>query len=40
LFQIAIALAAVAVLTKKRPLWLASLALGVIGAFFFVRGLL
>ena len=34
LFQIAIALAAVAVLTKKRPLWLASLALGVIGAFF------
>ncbi len=40
LFQIAIALAAVAVLTKKRPLWLASLALGVIGAFFFVGGLL
>jgi hypothetical protein len=40
LFQIAIALAAIAVLTKKRPLWLVSLALGLIGGFFFVRGLL
>jgi Domain of unknown function (DUF4337) len=40
LFQIAIALSAIAVLTKKRPLWLAGLALGAIGAFFFVRGLL
>ena len=40
LFQIAIALAAIAVLTKKRPLWLGSLALGAIGAFFFVGGLL
>ncbi len=40
LFQIAIALSAIAVLTKKRPLWLASLALGAIGGFFFVGGLL
>jgi hypothetical protein len=40
LFQIAIALSAIAVLTKKRPLWLGSLALGAVGAFFFVRGLL
>ncbi len=40
LFQIAIALAAVAVLTKKRPLWLVSLALGAAGACFFVGGLL
>jgi hypothetical protein len=40
LFQIAIALAAIAVLTKKRPLWLGSLALGAIGGFFFVGGLL
>jgi Domain of unknown function (DUF4337) len=40
LFQIAIALAAIAVLTKQHPLWLASLALGLIGGFFFVRGLL
>lgn len=38
-FQIAIALAAIAVLTKKRPLWMGSLALGIVGAFFFVRGL-
>jgi hypothetical protein len=38
-FQIAIALSAIAVLTKKRPLWLGSLALGAIGGFFFVRGL-
>jgi Domain of unknown function (DUF4337) len=40
LFQIAIALSAIAVLTKKRALWLGSLALGLIGAFFFVGGLL
>jgi len=40
LFQIAIALSAIAVLTKKRPLWLLSLALGAIGGFFFVGGLL
>jgi len=40
LFQIAIALSAIAVLTKKRPLWLSGLALGAIGAFFFIRGLL
>jgi hypothetical protein len=39
-FQIAIALSAIAVLTKKRPLWLGSLALGAIGGFFFFRGLL
>ncbi len=39
LFQIAIALAAIAVLTKKSALWLGSLALGVIGAAFFAIGL-
>jgi Domain of unknown function (DUF4337) len=38
-FQIAIALAAIAVLTKKSPLWLVSLALGAIGVAFFVAGL-
>jgi len=38
-FQIAIALAAIAVLAKKRPLWLASLALGSTGVVLFVRGL-
>jgi Domain of unknown function (DUF4337) len=40
LFQIAIALSAIAVLTKKRPLWLTSLALGAIGGIFFIGGLL
>jgi hypothetical protein len=39
-FQIAIALGAIAVLTKKSPLWVGSLALGVIGAAFFFFGLL
>jgi hypothetical protein len=38
LFQIAIALAAIAVLTKKSALWLVSLALGAIGIAFFVAG--
>jgi hypothetical protein len=38
-FQIAIALAAIAVLTKKSALWLGSLALGATGAAFFVVGL-
>jgi hypothetical protein len=38
-FQIAIALAAIAVLTKKSQLWLGSLSLGVLGAAFFVFGL-
>jgi len=37
-FQIAIALSAIAVLTKKKQLWLGSLGLGAIGAFFFVVG--
>ncbi len=40
LFQIAIALAAIAVLTKKSGLWLCSLGLGVIGVGFFVTGLI
>jgi hypothetical protein len=40
LFQIAIALAAIAVLTKKAPLWLGSIGLGIIGAAFFIDGLL
>ena len=39
LFQVAIAISAIAVLTRKRPLWLASLALGAIGACFFLGGL-
>jgi hypothetical protein len=39
-FQIAIALAAIAVLTKKSQLWLVSLGLGAIGIAFFVAGLI
>jgi hypothetical protein len=38
-FQIAIALGAIAVLTKKSPLWKGSLGLGAIGTAFFVAGL-
>jgi hypothetical protein len=38
-FQIAIALAAIAVLAQKRPLWVGSLALGAIGVVFFAMGL-
>jgi hypothetical protein len=39
-FQIAIALSAIAVLTKKRKLWLGSLGLGALGAVFFLVGIL
>jgi hypothetical protein len=39
-FQIAIALAAIAVLTKRSQLWLGSLGLAVIGVGFFVAGLI
>jgi hypothetical protein len=39
IFQVAIALAAIAALTRRRPLWLVSLAVGLGGLVFFVRGL-
>ena len=39
LMQIAIALAAIAVLTKKKPLWFMSLALGAVGAVILVQAL-
>jgi Domain of unknown function (DUF4337) len=39
-FQIAIALAAMAVLTRKKPLWFGSLALGAIGVVFLAIGLI
>lgn len=39
-FQIAIALSAIAVLTKKRQLWLGGMVLGIIGIYFFVMGLI
>jgi hypothetical protein len=38
-YQVAIALSAVAVLTKKRLVWLAGLALGLLGTVFLVQGL-
>jgi fatty acid desaturase len=37
-FQVAIALAAIAALTRRKPLWFVSLAVGVAGLVFFVRG--
>lgn len=40
LLQVAIALAAISVLTKTRLLWFGGLALGAAGLFFFLRGVL
>jgi hypothetical protein len=39
IFQVSIALAAIGALTKKRPMWLVSMGVGLLGVFFFVRGL-
>ena len=39
LLQISIALSAIAVLTKKKPLWFMSLALGAVGAVILVQAL-
>lgn len=38
IFQVAIALAAIAALTRKKPLWWISLAAGAAGIFFFAQG--
>ncbi len=38
-FQIAIAMSAIAVLVKKKPLWYVSLGLGVCGSFFLFQNL-
>jgi hypothetical protein len=38
IFQVAIALAAIAALTRRKPLWFLSLAIGAAGLSFFVRG--
>jgi alpha-galactosidase/6-phospho-beta-glucosidase family protein len=40
MFQIAIAISAIAILTKRKPLWYASLGLSAFGLFFFITGLL
>jgi alpha-galactosidase/6-phospho-beta-glucosidase family protein len=39
LFQISIAISAIAILTKKRILWFASLGISCFGLFFFISGL-
>jgi hypothetical protein len=38
IFQVAIALSAIAALTRRKPMWWVSLGLGVVGAAFFVIG--
>lgn len=38
IFQVSIALAAIAALTRRRPLWLASMAVGAAGVLFFLKG--
>jgi hypothetical protein len=40
IFQVAIALAAIAALTRRKPMWWVSLGVGVAGAAFFVLGFL
>lgn len=38
IFQVSIALAAIAALARRRPLWWASMAVGMAGLFYFVKG--
>jgi len=38
IFQVSIALAAIAALTRRRPLWMASMVIGLGGFFYFVKG--
>jgi hypothetical protein len=40
LFQIAIAVAAISILTKRQPFWVASMVLGLIGLVFLLQALL
>lgn len=40
MFQIAIAISAIAILTRRKPLWFASLLLALAGIFFFITGLI
>jgi hypothetical protein len=40
LFQIAIAIAAISALTKKRRFWIVSLLFGAVGGYFLILGLL
>lgn len=38
MFQIAIAMAAITVLSKRKPIWYVSLAFGAVGVYFLLRG--
>jgi hypothetical protein len=38
MFQIAIAMAAITVLSKRKPIWYVSLAFGLVGLYFLARG--
>lgn len=40
LFQIAIAIGAISIITKRKPLWLVSLGFAAIGIFFLLQGVL
>lgn len=40
LFQVAIAIGAISIITKRRALWLASMGFAIVGVVFFVIGLL
>jgi hypothetical protein len=40
LFQISIAISAIAILTKKRMLWFVSLGISCVGLFFFITGII
>ena len=40
LFQVAIAIGAISVLTKRRAFWFVSITFGVVGVGFLIRGLL
>jgi hypothetical protein len=40
IFQIAIAIGAISILTKRKSLWLVSMGFAVIGIFFFIQGTL
>jgi hypothetical protein len=40
MFQVAIAIAAITVLTRRRKFWFVSIAFGLVGLFFLIHGLL
>lgn len=40
MFQVGVAVAAIAVLMRRRPLWYVSLACGAVGVWFLVAGVI